>query len=44
MADRTALVLDGMLYLSLADMEKLTGVAFVLNEETLTYTVSMPAE
>jgi len=44
MSDRMATLLDGMVYLPLADMEKITGVTFVLNEETLMYRVTLPTE
>jgi len=44
MTDRNVFMLDGLVYLSLAEMEKLTGVGFALDEGTQTYTVSLPAE
>lgn len=43
LANRSAILLDGVLYLPLEDMERMTGIAFVLDDAGGTITVTMPA-
>ncbi|MEA5016714.1 MAG: peptidoglycan-binding protein [Candidatus Limiplasma sp.] len=41
---RVAVLEDGILYLYLGDVEKITGITFTLDEETKVYTVTMPGD
>lgn len=43
MENRTALLMDGILYLPIEDVQKITGISFTLDEETKVYTITLPA-